>query len=363
MKQRFEALDGFRGICALCVVVFHMPQLDSTITKWSFFHGSAIFVELFFILSGFVLAHGYSTKKELRFYSFAKSRFFRLYPLHLFMLVLTILMLLVRVIAIDLNLMHTTESTFSGANSLNEIIPNLLLVHAWTSYTSGVSFNYPSWSISIEFYVYFIFFFTIAVAKRHKLLSWGVLFVVSFLLLANQSDYIQETVLRGLSCFFGGSLGYALYKQIKGFTLSYLMGSLYELALLFCIYYLVQSSFEYKLIAAIALFFMVVLLFAFEAGVVSTLLKTYSLQLLGRLSYSIYMTHAAILLIFTWVTSAVESVYDQKLFYEEGAVTLIQHSVLNNVAVFTLILFIIGVSHFTYKYIEVRGQNLGRRYS
>ena len=157
MKKRFEALDGFRGICALCVVVFHMPQLDSTITKWSFFQGSAIFVELFFTLSGFVLAHGYSTKKNLSFFSFAKSRFFRLYPLHLFMLVLTILMLLVRVIAIDLNLMHTTEATFSGANSLNEIIPNLLLVHAWTPYTSAVSFNYPSWSISIEFYVYFIF--------------------------------------------------------------------------------------------------------------------------------------------------------------------------------------------------------------
>ena len=136
------------------------------------------------------------------------------------------------------------------------------------------------------------------------------------------------------------------------------MGSLYELALLFCIYYLVQSSFEYRLIAAIAMFFMVVLLFAFEAGVVSTLLKTYPLQLIAKLSYSIYMTHAAILLSFTWVTSAVESIYAQKLFYEEGAVTLIQHSVLNNVAVFTLILFIIGVSHFTYKYIEVRGQSL-----
>lgn len=66
MNKRFEALDAFRGICAISVVIFHMHFIDS-ITELSFFRGSAIFVEFFFILSGFVLAHGYGSREGLKF--------------------------------------------------------------------------------------------------------------------------------------------------------------------------------------------------------------------------------------------------------------------------------------------------------
>ena len=66
MRKRFEALDAFRGLCALSVVVFHM-HLVGSITELNFFRGSTIFVEFFFILSGFVLAHGYGFKKKYWF--------------------------------------------------------------------------------------------------------------------------------------------------------------------------------------------------------------------------------------------------------------------------------------------------------
>ena len=64
MNRRFEVLDAFRGICAVAVVIFHM-HLVGSITELSFFRGSSIFVEFFFVLSGFVLAHGYAYKKTL----------------------------------------------------------------------------------------------------------------------------------------------------------------------------------------------------------------------------------------------------------------------------------------------------------
>lgn len=75
--HRFHALDSFRGICALSVVVFHM-HIAGTFTDLPFFINSHIFVEFFFILSGFVLTHTYGSRKNLNFKNFFIARSFRL---------------------------------------------------------------------------------------------------------------------------------------------------------------------------------------------------------------------------------------------------------------------------------------------
>ena len=62
--KRFEVLDSFRGLAAIFVVIFHMHFLGA-FSELRFFRNSGIFVEFFFILSGFVLAHGYAYKKDI----------------------------------------------------------------------------------------------------------------------------------------------------------------------------------------------------------------------------------------------------------------------------------------------------------
>lgn len=51
MKQRFEALDAFRGLAAIFIVIFH-THLIGSITELSFFKSSNIFVDFFFVLIG-----------------------------------------------------------------------------------------------------------------------------------------------------------------------------------------------------------------------------------------------------------------------------------------------------------------------
>lgn len=82
MRSRsYVTLDGLRGIAALSVVVLHANRLIGDMT-WS---SAALAVDLFFALSGFVLAHAYGSRlaENLSVAEFMKARLIRLYPLYL----------------------------------------------------------------------------------------------------------------------------------------------------------------------------------------------------------------------------------------------------------------------------------------
>ena len=79
-KPYFSTLDGIRGLAACVVFIHHSPEWFRPI---SFTHGY-LAVDLFFMMSGFVLAHSYDSKM-LRGYSSTKfliKRCLRLYPLY-----------------------------------------------------------------------------------------------------------------------------------------------------------------------------------------------------------------------------------------------------------------------------------------
>jgi len=153
--ERFYALDSFRGICALSVAVHHMHIVDS-IAEIEFFRNANFLVEFFFVLSGFVLAHTYAAKEGFDFKKFFISRTFRLFPLHWLMLAVIVFLECGKLFAYKKGLV-LNNVPFTGDYSPSELIPNFFLVQSWTDSTSPVSFNYPSWSISVEYYMYMIF--------------------------------------------------------------------------------------------------------------------------------------------------------------------------------------------------------------
>lgn len=362
MKQRFEALDAFRGLCALAVVVFHMHLIGS-ITELDFFRGSAIFVEFFFVLSGFVLAHGYGFKENLNFTTFMKARFFRLYPLHFFMLVVFIALEFGKLFAYKFAGFDFNNKAFTNQYAVGEIIPNLLLIQSWTPFTESLSFNYPSWSISIEFYMYALLFLSIILFKSYKVISWFLISLIAFFLIYLDSNLLVGAVLSGLSCFFGGCFTYIVYNKISHLKQSYILGGFIEAILLICIVLIVQSRIEYRSIIAPLLFMLTILFFAFESGFFSKLFKVKLLQYIGKLSYSIYMTHAAILfclisvaMILQKITGAeVAPMIGEKRFLDFG------NSMINNIVVIIILAIVVYLSSLTYKYIEIKGQKLNKK--
>lgn len=94
-KGRIGFLDVFRGLAAVCIVIFHytllysmnyreMFQLDSGNLGWMTFG-----VQMFYIISGFVVYR--SSLNYTDAFTFAKRRVFRMYPTFLLSLILTTL--------------------------------------------------------------------------------------------------------------------------------------------------------------------------------------------------------------------------------------------------------------------------------
>jgi len=134
MKDRFQALDSWRGICALMVATGHLPAA-SHISGLGIVHYSGRFVDFFFVLSGFVIAYAYGDElanahDAIR--NFAIRRLGRLMPLHLFLLLGFILFELAILMAGQAGL-NAGREAFSDKDQLATLPANILLVQAWVS--------------------------------------------------------------------------------------------------------------------------------------------------------------------------------------------------------------------------------------
>src|ERR1700692_1948753 len=94
-RNRYAYLDGIRGLAAILVLVRHTGNF------WHFgFYRSYLAVDLFFILSGFVIAYAYDEKLRegaISFTQFLKIRLIRLYPVFLMSLVMCAIVALISI--------------------------------------------------------------------------------------------------------------------------------------------------------------------------------------------------------------------------------------------------------------------------
>ena len=160
---RLVRLDGLRGIAACVVVGYHLQiffynglsDFYGGIAGW-FFRWGWTFVDLFFVISGYIFAHVYRGGALLRtgrqLGDFAVARIARLYPLHLTMLLL--------VAVLDWGRAENTLPIFlCHLFMLQGLVPG-----------ADAGFDGPSWSISVEMLCYFLF--ALAASSGKRTLSW-----------------------------------------------------------------------------------------------------------------------------------------------------------------------------------------------
>nr|WP_295113785.1 acyltransferase [uncultured Caulobacter sp.] len=174
------ALTSLRFFLALGVVLFHyqVTMLPAGATPIALIERGRLGVDIFFILSGFVLAHVYGPQVQDGRYDhreFLVARFARIYPTHIAMLVL---MALLAGVAILLR-----QPFASGGYTLAGWLADLTLVQAWFPITP-TEWNGPAWSLSAEWAAYLAFPVFAFVGLKRGRNPWvtigvaGVLFVV-----------------------------------------------------------------------------------------------------------------------------------------------------------------------------------------
>ncbi len=362
MNKRFYVLDSFRGLAAIFVVMYHSHYLG-TATQWSFFRGSGLFVEFFFVLSGFVLTHGYAFKKSLNFRTFFISRTFRIFPLHITMLFLFLFLELGKLVAYHYGI-SLNNPPFTGSMSPTEFLPNMLLLQSWLPMTTTLSWNPTSWSISTEYYMYMIFYASLLLKQHLRYVAWAILSLFAFYFIIQEIE-LGIDFTRGISCFFAGGLTYLIYRRYhQNIKLSSLIFTIIEMILILLVVLIVSfKQIEHRSFIASILFIILVFVFAFEGGAISKLLKLNPFSHLGKISYSIYLTHPAIIFIMLSITTILEKIlhHDFTLIALHKKTIDFGDTLYNNIALFLSLIVIILISNLTYTYIELRGQSVGNR--
>ena len=299
---RFEVLDSWRGVCALLVAVFHFPAA-SALSQSPFISSSYLFVDFFFVLSGFVIMNSYGTRLSSpdQAKRFAIVRFGRLYPLHVFVLGAYVAFELLRLALPQLR--GSGGEPFTGAYDLGSLIVNLFLLQG-IGLEDGLTWNGPSWSISAEFFTYLVFAAVMLSAAGRSWVAFAAAAVIlPLLILGSGAPNMDVSYDLGFArCLYGFSLGVLMVWFLQGtidrdrstmeMENSRLIWTIAEVAMVVAIVLFVAGAGdEQASIAAPFVFALSIYLFAHEGGAVSRLLKGRAFLWLGTLSYSIYMVH------------------------------------------------------------------------
>lgn len=301
-KSELPSLTSFRGIAALWVVLYHyvvvyFSQLNPS-HYTHFAEKGYLAVDLFFMLSGFVLTHVYrrafSEGITKHYKRFLLSRVARLYPLHIM-----VLLLFVATAMTSRLLEYAATGTFEimpihGPRSLAALLANLFMLQGLEA--GQLSWNYPAWSISAEFAAYLLFPFFLPSIWRASppykialtVLLIGILSLFSYYYGGNFNQWDgPQTLLRCLPEFTLGTLLYAAFRS--GAYMSILGGD--AVSVLILLTTLTLLHFGGPDLAIVLLFAVLILSVVVNTGTVAAIANRQPLIWLGNISYSLYLLH------------------------------------------------------------------------
>lgn len=297
---QIETLTSVRGLAAWGIVYFHF--LNYFPTAWS---GSAIVtalsyanvaVDLFFILSGFVISLSYAKLFEKfslqSLKEFSIARFSRVYPLHFFMLL--------AFVGYAVAIYIVKGAPPAGPEfDIGYLGLSFLMIQNW-GFTPALGWNVPAWSISTEFGAYLIFPFAAlafkSIVKTRAAALTGIAVVMAAIAAmfwrfgegSIAEDIPQLGLFRCIAEFLIGMLLYqfvALFRRPKVWEQICIIGAAAGLVV---VGYALQWK-DYTFIPA-ALTALIYALLC-EKGAVTRALSHPWLVYLGNISYSTYLCH------------------------------------------------------------------------
>lgn len=344
MKERIQNLDPLRGFLALCVVVYHIPQISNTVGLPNFsdlpiFNRGHQAVLVFFSLSGYLIIGLLYDEKDrfgkINIKNFYLRRILRLYPVYYL------------VLFFGFFYYHYLLPKFSIPFNINY---NLIEGIAWNiGFLPNVfkALYEPGgiliilWSIGIEEQFYLFIAPMLSLIQTNKYFKYLLIFTIIYFIIFH-IDYLSFLRTFSLLYFFMSAGGLLAISNRIGITLHFKSLFLRVLVYVIFILHFTTDFFQFDLR---------ILHDAFEVILFSLLIvnlsndndfkiKSNIVNYVGKISYGIYMYH---MIVVNCVLFLFLKIQDKIIIPEWSTIILI-----NIACIFGTLL----LSHFSYKYYE-----------
>jgi peptidoglycan/LPS O-acetylase OafA/YrhL len=297
-RPTIAALTGLRAVAAAWVVLFHYRgDIQSLVPAARplepLMSAGYLGVDVFFVLSGFVLAYNYADRlsawRPREAAAFVQNRVARVWPVHLVTLHADLLQAWV---------VGTLGITAGGhRRTVSAYLENLTMTHTW--WNDRPSFNAPAWSISAEWAAYLACpLLLLGLARLHRawsaavlaLCGYGVMLTVFALWALPNGNVAHASMLRLAAEFCAGLLAVRVYQRRPE-----LLGRLtlpLTIAIVVVVMVVPDVHRGYWLAPALGL---LVLCLALDVGPLGRLLARGSFVAAGEASYCLYMTHVLLM--------------------------------------------------------------------
>lgn len=292
MKSLFfrEDIQGLRGLAIFFVLIFHFFP--------SFLPKGFLGVDLFFVISGYLITKIFFKKKENLFFDFFYKRLHRIAPSIIFTIILSIIFSLILFLPNDLN------------NFWNSILSTLLLVPNFYflftgGYFGGINELKPLlhfWSLGIEVQFYFFFPIILLLIKKIKKLYFILLLIFFASLIAHYSLSINDLNKYSFFLlplrfweFIAGSIIFFVPRIKLNYFLQYIIYVVSILSIFLIIF--AKSHLLNDFIRQFLICFYASLIIYLGGGIYKYdyFLKNFFFKFLGKISYSLYLLHWPIL--------------------------------------------------------------------
>lgn len=302
-RGRIETLDAWRGLLAVVVFFFHAGMFK----RLTHMDGGALAVDIFFMLSGFVLTHVYDRRLgsgAISAVGFWLARVRRLLPLH-------VTVLATIVVYASVMSLFGAQHRWSEAPALHLDIASL----GWLAWDFGLlnsivpmfidgerywGLSLLTWSISVELWFGLVLLIVLGRTGRWRFWFAGTIAVAAYALaygyLDGGLDGIFVPALRGCGGFMAGYLTYCGFRRLSAVTLDIArwqwtaLESITALATLLTLQQFIGPD-----LVVVPVGVALLLIFAIGRGALSDLLRNRAFQRLGAWSFPLYLWHGPVL--------------------------------------------------------------------